>query len=151
MRYDDSVGDCPANICELFADLFENVYNVDTCDSETKDVPDPSDGCGFSGIWLHMSNLEAAISGLDANKRPGNAGVPPSFVKLCADGLKSPLLHIFNLSLSTGNFPSKCKDSFLIPISKTGKRNDVGNYRGVAILSCFAKFFEVTVYDYMHC
>jgi hypothetical protein len=29
-----------------------------------------------------------------------------------------------------------------------GKRNDVGNFRGVAILSCFAKFFEVTVYDY---
>jgi hypothetical protein len=96
-----------------------------------------------------MSVLEAAISGLDANKGPGNDGVPPSFVKLCADGLKSPLLHIFNLSLSTGTFPSKWKDSFLIPIFKTGKRNDVRNYRGVAILSCFAKLFEVTVYDYI--
>jgi hypothetical protein len=63
--------------------------------------------------------------------------------------LKSPLLHIFNLLLSTGTFPSKWKDSFLIPIFKTGKRNDVGNYRGVAILSCFAKLFEVTVYDYI--
>jgi hypothetical protein len=56
---------------------------------------------------------------------------------------------IFNLSLSTGFFPSKWKDSFLIPIFKTGKRNDVGNYRGVAILLCFAKLFEVTVYDYI--
>jgi hypothetical protein len=60
MRYDKSVDDCPADICELFADLFESVYNVDTCGSETED------------------------------------GVPPSFVKLCADGLKSHLLHIFN-------------------------------------------------------
>jgi hypothetical protein len=88
-----------------------------------------------------MSDLEAAVSGLDANKRPGNDGVPPSFVKLCTDGLKSPLLHIFNLSLSTGTFPSKWKVSFLIPIFKTGKRNDVGNDHGVAILSCFAKLF----------
>jgi hypothetical protein len=127
MRYDDSVGDCPADICELFADLFESVYNVDSCDSDTKDMSGPSGGCGFSGIRLRMSDLEAAISGLDANKGPGNDGVPPSFVKLCADGLKSPLLHIFNSSLST----SKWKDSFLIPIFKTGKRNDVGNCRGV--------------------
>jgi hypothetical protein len=29
-------------------------------------------------------------------------------------------------------------------IFKTGKRNDVGSYRGVVILSCFAKLFEVT-------
>jgi hypothetical protein len=73
-------------------------------------------GCGFSGIRL-----------------------PHSFVKLCADGLKLPLLHIFKLSLTTGTFPSKWKDSFFIPIVKTGNRNDVGNYLGVAILSCFAK------------
>jgi hypothetical protein len=29
------------------------------------------------------------------------------------------------------------------------KRDDVCNYRGVAILSWFAKLFEVTVYDYI--
>jgi hypothetical protein len=70
MRYDGSVGDCPADdICELFADLF--VYNVDTCDSDTENenVYGSSDGCDFSGIRLRMSDLEAAIFGLDANKR----------------------------------------------------------------------------------
>jgi hypothetical protein len=120
------------SFCEFFADLFESVYNVDNCDSDTEDVSDPSDGCGFSGIRLRMSDLEAGISGLDANK--GNDGVSPSFVKLCADGLKSSILHIFNFSFYTDTFPSKKKDSFHIPIFKTGKRNDVGKYRGVAIL-----------------
>jgi hypothetical protein len=65
MRYDNSVGDCPADICELLADLFETVYNVDTCDSDTEVVSDPSDGCGFSGIRLRMSDLEAANSQVD--------------------------------------------------------------------------------------
>jgi hypothetical protein len=97
MQYDTSVGDCPADIWELFADLFESVYNVDTCDSDTEDLSDPSDDCVFSS--RHLS--------------------------------------------------SKWKDSFLIHIFKTSKRNDIGNYRGVAILSCFAKLFEVTVYDYI--
>jgi hypothetical protein len=46
MRYNNSVGDCSADICEFFADLFESVYNVDTYDSDTEDVPDSSDGCG---------------------------------------------------------------------------------------------------------
>jgi hypothetical protein len=107
MQYDGSVGDCPADICEHFADLFESVYNFDNCDSGTEEVSGSSDGYGFSGIRLRMSDLEAAISGLDANKGLGNDGAPASFVKLCADGLKSPLLHIFNLSLSTGTFASK--------------------------------------------
>jgi hypothetical protein len=75
MRYNDSLGDCPAEICELFADLFECVYNVDSCDSETDNVFDPSDGCGFSGIRLRMSDLKAAISGFDVNKGPGNEGI----------------------------------------------------------------------------
>jgi hypothetical protein len=141
MRYDNSVGNCLTIIRELFADLFESVYNVD---SDTEDVSGPSDGCGFSSTQLRISDLEAVISGFDAKKGPGNDDVPPSFVKLCANGLKSPLL-----SLSTGTFPSKWKKSFLIPIFKTGQRNDVGNYRDVAILSCFAKLFKVTVYDYI--
>jgi hypothetical protein len=91
-------------------------------------VSDPSDGCGFSSIRLHMSDFEAEIFGLNANKGPRNDGVFPSFVKLGADVLLSPVLHIFNLSLSTGTSLSKWKDSFLIYIFKTGKRNVVGNY-----------------------
>jgi hypothetical protein len=78
MRYNDSVGDCPAEICELF----ESVYNVETCDSETEvngnngnKCFDSSNGCGFSGIWLRISHLETPISGLDANKGPRNDGV----------------------------------------------------------------------------
>jgi hypothetical protein len=48
MRYDGSVGDCPADICERFADLFESVHNVDNCDSGTEEMSGPSDGYGFS-------------------------------------------------------------------------------------------------------
>jgi hypothetical protein len=76
-----------ANYKRKISDLFESVYNVDTCDSETEDVSDPSDGCSFSSIQLRMSDLEAAISTLDAT----NDCVPPFFVKFCADGLESPL------------------------------------------------------------
>jgi Reverse transcriptase (RNA-dependent DNA polymerase) len=63
---------------------------------------------------------------------------------------KAPLLQIFHLSLSKGLFPSQWKDSYLIPIFKSDKRNEVDNYRGVAILSCFAKLFEVITYSHIY-
>jgi hypothetical protein len=47
---------------------------------------------------------------------------------------------MFNLSLSIGTFLSKWKESFLIPIFKTGERNDVGKYRGVYMIIYF--FFQ---------
>jgi hypothetical protein len=109
-------------------------------DSDTEDGSDPSNDCGFSGIRLRMSNLEAAVSGFDANKGPGITAFLLPFLN------SAP---IFNLSRSTGTFLSKWKDSFLILLFKTGKRNDVGIYRSMEILSCFAKFFDVTVYDYI--
>jgi hypothetical protein len=68
--------------------------NVDTCGSDTEDVSDPSDGCGFSNIWLRMSDLEAAISGLNAIKemrRPPGYSVGAFalyFILLYAEDLK---------------------------------------------------------------
>jgi hypothetical protein len=76
----------------------------------------PSDGCGFSGSRLRMSDLEAAISGLNANKGSGNYGVPSSFVKPCADGLKSPLLHVLIYHFLTALFHpnGRIPSSFLL-------------------------------------
>jgi hypothetical protein len=131
---------------ELFANLFGSVYDVGTCESDTENVSGTSsNGCGFSSIRLRMSDSEAAIFGLNANKESTVFLLP----LLNSAGLKSHPLHILNLSLSISTFPSKWKASFCIPFSKTGKRNDVGNDRGVEIHSCFAKLFEVTVYDYI--
>jgi hypothetical protein len=39
---------------------------------------------------------------------------------------------------------------FVTPIFKSGKRNDVSNYRDIALLSRVGKFFELLVYRHMH-
>jgi hypothetical protein len=100
MRYDNSVDDCLTDIYELWADLFESVYNVDTYDSDTEYESDPSDGCGFGSIRLRKSDVEAAMSGLE-HKGPGNDGVPASFVKLYADNseLRDVILILGNFNL----------------------------------------------------
>jgi hypothetical protein len=145
MTYKNKTANAPLQINELFADFFESVYDDST--ASTNQNSDSNSNAGLSSIRIELADIETALSQINANKGAGDDKIPPSFVKSCADGLKSPLYHIFNLSLTTGIFPSKWKNSFLVPIFKAGKRTDIGNYRGVAILSCFAKLFEVLVYS----
>jgi hypothetical protein len=94
---------------------------------------------------LFKSLKEAPISNLDVNKGPG---------KLCKTLCRwveiTSFTHFkFITFYRHFSIQIKWKDSFLIPIFKTGKPNVFGNYRGVAILSCFVNLFEATVYDYI--
>jgi hypothetical protein len=60
-----------------------------------------------------------------------------------------PLSLLFNKTLSTCVFPDSL--SYVTPIFKKGRRNNVEDYHGVAILSAIPKRFELldhrTMYD----
>ena len=44
-----------------------------------------------------------------------------------------PRVHIFNLSFSSGIFPSEMKTAKVIPIFKSGNRSDFSNYRPISL------------------
>jgi hypothetical protein len=92
MKHNGQTGNSSSAICELFANFFESVYEEDV-DQEIDNSCDSFGSFGFSNIQISLSEIETALTGLNANKGPGDDGIPPSFVKLCADGLKVPLLH----------------------------------------------------------
>lgn len=52
------------------------------------------------------------------------------------------LAHIFNLSISQGTFPDGMKKAIIVPIHKSGDKDDLSNYRPISILPLFAKLFE---------
>ena len=56
-----------------------------------------------------------------------------------------PLAHIFNLSLTTGVFPSRLKTSRIVPIFKTGDSELCDNYRPISLLSSLSKILEKMV------
>jgi hypothetical protein len=62
----------------------------------------------------------------------------------------SQICILFNRSLATCIFPDRRKLSFVTHIFKSGKRNDISNYRGIAILSAIVKLFGSLVYGVMY-
>ena len=61
--------------------------------------------------------------------------------------LKTPLMLIFNLLLSTGIFPDKLKTAKVSPIFKYGKKNLLTNYQTISVASCFSKVLEHIMSD----
>ena len=52
------------------------------------------------------------------------------------------LVHIFNVSFSTGIFPSNLKIAKVIPVFKKGDQHLFENYRPISLLPCFSKLIE---------
>ena len=60
------------------------------------------------------------------------------------------LVHIINLSFSTGIFPSELKIANVIPLFKAGNLAYFTNYRPVSLLSTLSKVFEkLFIQDYI--
>ena len=67
--------------------------------------------------------------------------------KQCIDGYISPLTSIINKAITQGIFPRELKLARVIPIFKSGDKQNVSNYRPISILTFFAKVFEKILYN----
>jgi len=56
--------------------------------------------------------------------------------------IAQPLMHIFNVSFNTGNFPDCMKVAKVIPLYKAGDKQCFSNYRPVSLLPQFFKIHE---------
>jgi hypothetical protein len=75
-----------------------------------------------------------------------STGISPIILKNHASAFAKPLCLLFNRFIATSVFPDRWKVSYVTPIFKKGRRNNVEDYRGVAILSAIPKRFELLVY-----
>ena len=88
------------------------------------------------------------------NKAAGHDNIPMSMIQLTIQVISKPLLHIINLSFTSGIVPSYLKISRIIPSFKSGDKSIFGNYRPISILPAFSKSFEKAYYNrlanYLH-
>ena len=94
--------------------------------------------------------LKRAFFSLKTNKTPGYDNINVNVVKKIYKELKTPLMHIFNLSLSTGICPDKLIIAKVSPIFKNGEKDLLTNYRPISVLPCFSKILERIMYDRLY-
>ena len=95
------------------------------------------------------TEIELEILSLPDNKAHGLYSCPTKLLKCTSKILSNTLAKIFNLSVSTGSYPSKLKKSKIIPIFKTDDDTDANNYRTISLLSNFNRICEKIMYKRM--
>ena len=85
------------------------------------------------------------LKSFEPKKSQDIEGISIELLKYISTAISTPLSHIFNLSLSTGIFPSKLKTSRTVPNHKTGRADLCDNYRPISLLSTPSKILEKIV------
>ena len=75
-------------------------------------------------------------------KSKGYDGIDMCMLKKIIPHILTPLRHICNTSLSQGIFPDEMKIARIIPLFKSGDKQNVSNYRPISLLPQFSKILE---------
>lgn len=89
--------------------------------------------------------IEELIANLKADSAPGLDSFSNRLLKMTKQYISKPLTHIFNLSLSTGQFPNNWKTASVTPVHKGGDKETPGNYRPISLLGAISKLLERVV------
>ena len=90
---------------------------------------------------INMDELDKAIKMLKNNKSSGHDLIINEFIVNASLQAKYVILLLFNCVLKLEYFPSFWCVGSIVPVFKRGDKNDVNNYRGITLLSCFGKLF----------
>lgn len=90
---------------------------------------------------ISQAEIRSAIQGLKTNKSCGIDDIINEYFKNAAEILIEPLHMLFNRILNSRIFPTQWTTGLIVPIHKKGDFDDTNNYRGITLISCFAKLF----------
>ena len=94
------------------------------CEEEYADPP------GTEGLDSPISQEEVknAIEHLKLNKSPGPDGILAEMLKNSLEHILSLLVLLFNHLFDTGQYPSTWSVAIIVPIHKSGDKDDPDNY-----------------------
>nr|AEM44817.1 unknown [Pectinophora gossypiella] len=149
MYYEDRSSSDPYEICNLFSLFFKSVYETSTFNPISwipgREFADNSDV--LCNLYVDTDKINHQLKSIDATKGPGPDGLPPMFIKCIAKSLVHPLHIIYNKCLYEGIFPIRWKCANIIPVYKSGTKQNIENYRPISILCALAKIFEKLVHN----
>jgi hypothetical protein len=150
MHFEGHLASGREKICDLFAEFIQQTYTDDVWVSSDLGPENVPDDPPFGALQFTTDEVESVLQDLNVNKGSGPDGIPPIILTNCASAFAKLLSLLFNRSMEMSVFPDRWKVSYVNPIFKKFRRNNVEDYRGVAILSANPKRFELLVYRRMY-
>jgi hypothetical protein len=147
IKVDDRLITDPQVIAEefnsFFAEAGKKIYNSVTPISKqySEFVPETTPP-KLSFYRVSEAVVVNIINGMDPKISMDAQELNMKMIKFIKFELVKPLTHLFNLSISTGAFPSKLKISRTVPIFKAGDCTSCDNYRPISLLSSISKILE---------
>ena len=91
--------------------------------------------------------VKKMISIIKSKSSCGLDEFPTKLLRYLPNSTLDLLAHLFNLSLSTGNYISVFKVAKVTPVYKNGNAQVVSNYRPISVLSAFSKILEKLIHN----
>ena len=121
--------------------LMENVQSMDNILGSDDDFTDGR----FVFHPVTYSFIYRQLTKLKVNKAMRLDQIPSCMLKDGASIITNSVTYLVNLSLSVGSMPNEWKQAKVIPLHKSGCREDMDNYRLISILPVISKIAESAV------
>jgi len=132
----------PDKVSNLFLNHFTKIENNSGRPQSPSTFNNTCDNKQFKCKTIDHNTLDKIVSNLKNKYSTGYDDVPIAIIKKAKDVLLKPLLHLVNSSLISGIFPEELKIAKIIPVHKKNCKNEVTNYRPIALLPAISKIFE---------
>jgi hypothetical protein len=127
---------------------FENLLNNKEVNPDTYNTIPPPDQPPVvmqrieTGLFSR-AEVEIAITALKNKKAPGSDQiVTAALLKNGGDSIVSKTLEICNAVYSGVTPPWQWTTNNIVPVPKKGDRSSMNNYRGISLMSCWAKLYN---------
>lgn len=103
-----------------------------------------------NSMFMHPvlpQDIMRAIQSLKNKNSTGYDGISTKVVKFVSGDIALHLCHLINLCISTGVFPDSLKTVIVKPLFKKSDKEDLANYRPIALIPIFSKVIEKIMYD----
>ena len=102
---------------------------------------------------ITQDEIENSIKCLKIGKSHGLDGIGAEFYRNTSSLITPYLLTLFNNILNTGQFPAMWCESIIVPIYKSGAKDNPSNYRGISLINTMYKIFSIIlnrrIYDWV--
>ena len=99
---------------------------------------------------VEASSVLKSLTGVKINKATGIDKISNKILKIAAPVIYKNLTDLFNLSITSGVFPSDWKIAKVSPLFKSGDLSNANNYRPISVLPTIARVFERLIFDQLY-